>query len=113
MIAEVIVDILNSNVDKIFDYKMQPDIEIGSRVLVPFAGRNIEGYVIGTKDNSTLAEDKLKTIIKPLDAQPVLSQKMVQLCFFMKETFYLRLADCIRLFLPPEIRGGAKPKILN
>ena len=111
MIAEVIVDILNSNVDKIYDYKLESYIEIGSRVLVPFAGRNIEGYIIGTKETSTLTDDKLKTIIKPLDTQPVLSQKMVQLCFFMKDTFYLRLADCIRLFLPPEIRGKAKPKV--
>ena len=115
MIAEVIVDILNSNVDKIFDYKMQPDANytVGSRVLVPFAGRKIEGYIINTKDASTLDDAKLKTIIQPLDTQPVLSQKMVQLCFFMKEKFYLRLADTIRLFLPPEIRGGQKPKIVQ
>ncbi len=112
MIAEVIVDILNSNVDKIFDYKMQPnaDYTVGSRVQVPFAGRNIEGYIINTKETSSLDDSKLKTIIKSLDAQPVLSSKMVQLCFFMKEKFYLRLADTIRLFLPPEIRGGQKPK---
>ena len=113
MIAEVIVDVLNSNVDKIFDYKLEPDsdIGIGFRVLVPFAGRNIDGYVINLKEKSDYDETKLKSVIKKLDSQPLLSQKMVQLCFFMKEEFYLRLADCIRLFLPPEIRKGYSEKI--
>ncbi len=115
MIAEVIVDILNSNVDKIFDYKMQAQATygVGSRVLVPFAGRNIDGYIINIKEQSLLDDSKLKSIIKPLDTQPVLSQKMVQLCFFMKEKFYLRLADTIRLFLPPQVRGGAKAKVVK
>lgn len=113
MIAEVIVDVLNSNVDKIFDYKMPEgeDIAVGHRVLVPFAGRTTNGYVINTKEKSDFDADKLKCIIKKLDSQPLLSPKMVQLCFFMKEKFYLRLADCIRLFLPPEIRNGYSEKI--
>ena len=113
MIAEVIVDVLNSNVDKIFDYKLPPDedITIGHRVQVPFAGRTTHGYVINTKKQSDYDHSKLKCIIKKLDTQPLLSKKMVELCFFMKDKFYLRLADCIRLFLPPEIRKGYSEKI--
>ena len=113
MIAEVIVDVLNSNVDKIFDYKIEPDndISVGFRVLVPFAGRNIDGYVINLKEKSDYDETKLKSIIKKLDSQPLLSPKMVQLCFFMKDKFYLRLADCVRLFLPPKIRKGYSEKV--
>ena len=68
MIAEVIVDVLNSNVDKIFDYKMPEgeDIAVGHRVLVPFAGRTTNGYVINTKEKSDFDADKLKCIIKKL-----------------------------------------------
>ena len=46
MIAEVIVDILNSNVDKIFDYIIPENLElkVGQRVLVPFANFSKEGY---------------------------------------------------------------------
>ena len=113
MIAEVIVDVLNSNVDKIFDYKISvdQDISVGHRVLVPFGGRNIDGYVINIKEKSDLDDSKLKNVIKKLETQPLLSLKMVQLCFFMKDKFYLRLADCIRLFLPPEIRKGYSEKV--
>ena len=52
MIAEVIVDVANSEVDKIFDYIAIPDVSIGDRVLVPFGRRTIEGYVINLKDKS-------------------------------------------------------------
>ena len=69
MIAEVIVDILNSNVDKIFDYIL-PDnqnLKVGQRVLVPFANFTKEGYILKIKDNTDYDSSKLKTIIKSLD----------------------------------------------
>lgn len=112
MIAEVIVDLLHSNVDKIFDYILpeHSTITIGSRVLVPFAGRNIEGYVVALKKTSDYDSSKLKLITKSLDAQPVLSEKMVQLSFFMKKKFHLRLADTVRLFLPPQVRSDMNIK---
>ena len=52
MIAEVIVDVSNSNVDKVFDYLVPENsgVELGDRVLLPFGNRTIEGYVIGFKE---------------------------------------------------------------
>lgn len=114
MIAEVIVDILNSDVDKIYDYKIPEELNVqaGQRVAVPFGNRKIEGYVINIKENSALAPEKLKTVIKTLDAQALLNQKALGLCFYLKEKFFLRMADCIRLFLPPAVRRGSE-KIIN
>ena len=116
MIAEVIVDILNSNVDKVFDYKIpdELDVQVGCRVLVPFGNKTIEGYVINIKESSEFDNSKLKGISKNIDAQPILNKHLVSLCFFMKEKFYLRLADTIRLFLPPQVRNhSVKPKTVN
>ena len=43
MYAEVIVDVNHSEVDKIFDYRIAlPDVNVGSRVVVPFGKKNIE-----------------------------------------------------------------------
>ena len=41
MIAEVIVDVLSSNVDKVFDYNIPSslDVVVGDRVDVPFGPR--------------------------------------------------------------------------
>lgn len=113
MIAEVIVDVLNSNVDKIFDYNCPQSLEVGHRVLVPFGGRNVQGYIVNLKQTSTAPADKLKDIIKPLDDAPVLTKKMIDMCFFMKDRFFLRLADTIRLFLPPQIRSDLGHKMVN
>ena len=54
MFVEVIVDILNSEVDRIFDYEISTPTKVGTRVLVPFGKRNIEGYVLKTKEKSIL-----------------------------------------------------------
>ena len=44
MFAKVIVDIDNAQVDKTFEYSVPSDIcvSIGQRVLIPFAGKQVE-----------------------------------------------------------------------
>ena len=116
MIAEVIVDVLSSSVDKVFDYIVPKNlnVRVGDRVDVPFGARKIDGFVINIKQTSSYDKTKLKSILSKKDAQPLLSENMVRLCFFMKNKFYLRLADTIRLFLPPMVRNGkVKEKIVD
>lgn len=116
MIAQVIVEVMSSSVDKVYDYLIPQgmDIKVGSPVLVPFGPRQIEGFVLNVKDNSNYDNSKLKSIIKTLDSQPSLSENMVKLCFFMKKRFFLRMIDVIRLCLPPLVRNGkVKQKTTN
>ncbi len=116
MIAEVIVDIMSSGVDRVFDYIIpeEQNVLIGDRVSVPFGSRQIDGFVINIKQSSNYDATKLKYIISKKDAQPLLTENMVRLCFYMKQKFFLRLADTIRLFLPPVVRNGkVKEKIIN
>ena len=76
MIAEVIVDISGSEVDRVFDYAVADvkNVQKGSRVAVPFGKREIEGYVTDLKENTEVAEDKLKCIVKTLDDYPVITE---------------------------------------
>ncbi|MDE7395222.1 MAG: DEAD/DEAH box helicase, partial [Clostridiales bacterium] len=107
MIAEVIVDISNSEVDRIFDYACgDKTIQTGFRVLVPFGNRKIEGYVIGLKESSDLSADKLKEIDSTLDDIPVIGEEMMQLAAYMKKRYHLRMVDALRLFIPAQMRGG-------
>ena len=108
MVAEVIVDVLSSNVDRIFDYNIPNDmsVEIGDKVEVPFGSRKISGFVINKKETSTYDKTKLKDILS-VSAQSLLSSNMIRLCFFMKEKFFLRFFDIVKLFLPPTIRNGS------
>ena len=107
MIAKVIVDISNSEVDKIFDYLIPSNFElsVGDRVLVPFGSRSIEGFCIKITDYSD-GNFKLKPIIKKLDEKPLIKKEMLELADFMREKFYLRFVDVLRLFIPSKLRGN-------
>ena len=113
MIAEVIVDVLNSEVDKVFDYKISTPVKVGTRVLVPFGKRNLEGYVLSVKDTSDIKEDKLKSVIS-VDDSPVLLPEMIKLIEFMTKEFNLRKIDAIRLMLPSGLRNNkVKQKVVK
>lgn len=107
MIAEVIVDIATSKLDKIFDYKItSTDFRCGSRVIVPFGNRKIEGYIINVKEKSSFDESKLKSVIRLVDDIPVLSQEFLDLADFMHKKYHVSRASILRLFLPSEMRKG-------
>ena len=107
-IAEVIVDVAHSNVDRVFDYYINSDyadIEAGTRVLVPFNNRKIEGVVVGIKSHTDIPSAKMKTIIKPLDDFAVLSKKQLQLALWMKKQYSCLLVHSLRVMIPAQIRS--------
>ena len=111
MIYSVIVDISASEVDRIFDYKGE-NLQVGSRVLVDFANRKTEGYIIGVKEQTTCPLNKLKDIIRPLDDFVAISPELLKLGEYMRQEYHLRWADVLRLFIPAEMRGN-RVKTLN
>ena len=68
MIAKVIVDCRSKHVDRAFDYlvpaHMEEEIQVGSRVLVPFSSgnREVEGFCVGFSEKGS--GKKMKSIIK-------------------------------------------------
>ena len=107
MYADVIVDITNANVDKVFEYYFSdPKITLGSRVIVPFGKTYIEGIVIGVKENSIYDKDKIKPISRLIEDIPALTKEMVSLMSFMCDNYYITKAQALRLFLPSEMRKG-------
>lgn len=113
MIAEVIVDVLNSEVDRIFDYEAIDNLMVGQRVLVPFGNRTIEGYVINIKQTSNLDSNKLKKVIKVLDDYSVITPEMLELSKFMCHKYNLRVMDTLRLFLPVGLRGDKVKTVID
>ena len=110
MFYEVIVDISNTEIDKVFDYHAPFDVEVGTRVLVPFGRRQVEGFVVGKKE-STDCKYEVKDIISKLDEYPVIMPEMLDLARYMA-TKNLRFIDCLRLFVPAKLRGG-RVKVLK
>ena len=104
MYAQVIVDISNDAVDRVFDYIALPDTQIGMRVKVPFANRAVLGYVIGLSETSSVDSSKIKSIISNLESVPKLKPEILELSKFMAGHFFLRLSDCIKVALPSCVR---------
>ena len=103
MIYEIIVDISNSEIDKVYDYSSKFYVEIGSRVQVPFGSRKIEGYVINQKSDSKCKN--LKEKIKLLDKK-INNQEMLYLVSYLNKKKNLRYIDTLRLCLPAQLRGS-------
>jgi len=106
MIAQVIVDIANSQVDKVFDYILTQNAQIGSRVIVPFGKLKIEGIVIGIKEKSDLPLEKLKPIIRLVEEDTALTTEMISLMGYMVQKYHIPRALALRQFLPSEMRKG-------
>ncbi len=107
MFADVIVDITNYEVDKIFEYYFRDDnVKLGSRVRVPFGNKIIDGIVIAVKEKNVYSIDKIKSIINVIDDTPVLNAEMIELMDYMKSSYYVTRASALRLFLPSEMRTG-------
>ena len=104
MYAKVVVDISNDAVDRVFTYLAKDDTKIGMRVRVPFGGRNVLGYVISLSKTTDYDTSKIKPIIKNLESVPKIKREMIDLCEFLCEHFFLRMADAIKLVLPSCVR---------
>lgn len=102
MVAEIIVNRLAKDLNRIFDYlvpeHMESSIKIGARVFVPFGPKNsqIEGFVIGFKENSEFAN---KDIIKIEDFP--LTEENIELARIMARRYFCNISECIKLMLPP------------
>ena len=105
MIYSVIVDISNSQVDRVFDYISEQEYSVGQRVEVDFAHRVTEGYVVEIKDSTDCPPDKLKPILRAKDDFCAISPQLMQLGKYMQYKYNLRFIDILRLFVPSEMRG--------
>lgn len=114
MIAKILVEINNINVDKTFDYivpfKYIENIKIGMRVKVPFANRELEGFVLDLV-NSTDDNYELKEIISIVDAEPILNNELLHLGKFMSKKYFSTLISCYQTMLPKALKAQNKTTI--
>ena len=91
-VAKIAVSGLPFHLDRPYDYaipeRLEPEVEPGRRVLVPFTNSNRprEGLVLALRDES--AFEKLKPIGEVLDAEPVLDERLLALAMCMRERFF-------------------------
>ena len=105
MIAEVIIDSKAKKLNRKFDYRIPENlediIEVGSRVLVPFANfKTLEqGYVIKIKQNT---EFEVKDIA---GLEENLNTEKVKLARWMARKYFCNVSECIKLMITPGTRN--------
>lgn len=114
VIAEVVVDIKNKAVNKVFDYTVPEElihlIQPGVRVLVPFGPRTIMGFVISLKESTQL--QKLRPIKELIDVVPVLNDELRELGMSLSEETGSTMIQCFEAMIPNAMRAKYKKKLL-
>ncbi|RLK64040.1 primosomal protein N' [Atopobacter sp. AH10] len=107
--AQVIVDVPHQKVNRPFDYlipdKLKEELELGSRVEVPFGVRKIQGFVIGMTEETTF-EGSLKEVQAVMDDFPVLSKELIQLGQWMANYYYSFLISIYQMMLPNLLKSS-------
>ncbi len=107
MIAEVIVDILNKQVNRSFDYlipvHLENIIKVGFRVNVPFGKTKRLGFVINIKDN-TIYDRPLKSIIDTIDIYPVLNSEFIELAKYIADNNFSFYATALKTMVPSALK---------
>ncbi len=108
--AKVIVDIVHSEVDRVFEYLVPEDIKlsVGYRVRVPFGQSNAlrEGYIIGLSQTCSYPENALKSITEVLSEFAAFTEGQIRLAALMRRFYHTTLAAALRLMFPAQMRGG-------
>ena len=101
MIARIAVAAAVYAIDKPYSYRIPEgmDIRPGMRVRVPFGAgnRRTEGVVLRVEAGE---EEGLKNVDESLDAEPVLSERMLRLAGFLRERYFCTFYDAVRAILP-------------
>lgn len=112
MIAKVILNNREHNIDQCFDYLIPDGIlaVVGARVLVPFgfSNRYAKGIIVDISNSSEFKN--LKSIKKVIDPSPLCSKGILDLCLWIKEKYFCSFYQALRLFLPPGLERGVKEK---
>ena len=108
--ARVIVDVPNSRVDRPFDYRvpeeLSEEISLGSKVIVPFGARQVEGFVMGMTDESDFPQ--VKDITACQSDVPRIPEDLVKLASWMSTEYMCFEIDALKTMLPAGGGGGKR-----
>src|SRR5271155_2979133 len=103
MIARVTLELA---LRKEFDYVIPPElaeqVDVGSRVQVPFGARKVLGCVTGLAEESAVA--RLKPILKVIGAQTLVTPKILKLTRWIAEYYCCAPETALKSVLPEAVR---------
>ena len=107
--CEVIIEIAHENVSRLFTYRVPEGMSLtpGTRVLVPFGPRQLEGYALRLKDDpGDMPPDRIRDILRPLETYPAVLPALIDLAYWLCDQTHCLLVEALRLMIPAQMRGG-------
>ena len=113
MIARIIVDVPVNRTNRPFDYRvpdyLRPLIRTGSRVIVPFGPRKLQGYVVDLLDEVTdVAAERLRNVEQVLDDTPPLTPELLKLGEWMSRQYLCPWVTAVQAMIPAVLKGKAE-----
>ena len=109
MIASVVLDIKNNQLNQSYDYlvpvQYESIIKVGSRVFVPFGKRNLMGFVINL-NNEEESLYSLKSIISLLDFEPVINDELIKLGALLSCEYFSFLIENYLMMIPSSLKAN-------
>ena len=109
-IADVYINIPVKSIASSFSYRIPAKLGrlgAGWRVLVPFGGRDIEGFVVKVcpveryrKMENAYPVEKLKYIKAAVDEEPWFSPRMIEAAKWLADFYLCSVGEMMRLFMP-------------
>ena len=112
LVAEVALSDASYAYDKLYTYAIPPElhkaVKAGQRVLIPFGKGNSkkQGMVFHIKESELKG---LKNILSVIDKEPILSDELIKLCEYLKESVFCTYYDAVHIMLP----AGLNYRLVN
>lgn len=113
LIAETAVSGTAYSFDMLFSYAVPADmsdtLKCGCRVLVPFGRGNSRriGVVLRLSNGDTQG---LKRLSEQIDSEPVISQELMNLAFYLRDNTFCTYFEAVKAMLPPAMSISVKEK---
>lgn len=106
MFADIIIDITHEKLDKVFQYRIPPELEgvlqVGMEVIVPFGKGNKEthGYVIGFSEKADYDLAKIKEVLCIEENHQKIESKLIALAAWIREYYGGTMIQALKTVLP-------------
>lgn len=108
---------LPTPVDRLFDYSVPEPLaaraRVGHRVTVAFGRREMQGFIVGLKDESHLLRHQIKEILAAPDDEPLVGPGMLHLTRWMAEYYACSWGEALQAVLPAVVRTGRARRMLT
>ena len=113
MIASVLIQYSVKSLNKVFDYiiplDLQDIIKVGHKVIVPFAYKEVEGFVLNIHNNKE--EIEYKSIVKIQESDFYLNSELLDLGKWLSNSLLCNLISCYQVMLPKALKASINSNV--